>query len=124
MNATEMAMRAYTPDVAATKTERAIEAQVLTSITNSLRNAKGDFPKLVTALDRNRQFWTLLAADVSSDENLLGPDLRAKILYLAEFTRRQTFSIISGDETVDVLIDINATIVEGLSSRGSATCLA
>ena len=120
MNAIELARQAYAPAAAAVKTDRAIEAQVLSSITADLQRSKDNFPKLVDALHRNRLFWTALAADVSQEENRLPETLRARIFYLAEFTFHQTSRILADGKSTDILIEINSAIISSLTARGTS----
>lgn len=79
----------------------------------------GGFAALAEALHDNLRLWTLLAADVASEENELPPQLRARIFYLAEFTRVHSTKVLSGEAEVRPLIDINTAIMKGL--RAGAT---
>ena len=115
MNAIDLARQAYAPMRPAIRTDRAVEAQLLTDITARLdRNAK-DFPKVVAAVHDNRKFWATLAGDVSIADNELPASLRAKIFYLAEFTHQHSDRFLEGQATLDPLIAINTAVIRGLN---------
>ncbi len=121
MNAIAQAQQAYAPAQFTVSTPRAIESKLISQITSRLRNAqrKGgdDFPLLASALLENRKFWTAMAIDVAGSDNLLPQALRAQIFYLAEFTEIQSEKILSGEGSIDVLIDINTAVLRGLSQQ-------
>lgn len=124
MNATSQALRAYSPAAAtALRTGRSIEHQLFSQITARLRDAaaSGDFPRLAAALHDNRRLWTVLAADVADDENALPASLRAQIFYLAEFTGHHTARILTEGATPAPLIEINRTIMAGLTGEAGAS---
>ncbi len=100
---------------------RQIEYDVLARITHRLRDAAEQraigFGVLAEALHDNAQFWTVLASDVASQDNLLPKELRARIFYLAEFTHQHTRKVLDGDATVSALLEINVAILKGLRQR-------
>ena len=74
----------------------------------------GGFTALAEALHDNLRLWTILAADVASEENELPAQLRARIFYLSEFTRAHSAKVLSGEGEVRPLIDINTAVMKGL----------
>lgn len=74
----------------------------------------GGFAALAEALHDNLRLWTILAADVASEENELPAQLRARIFYLSEFTRAHSAKVLSGEGEVRPLIDINTAVMKGL----------
>ena len=74
----------------------------------------GGFSALAEALHDNLRLWTILAADVASEENELPAQLRARIFYLSEFTRAHSAKVLSGEGEVRPLIDINTAVMKGL----------
>lgn len=122
MNAIDQARQAYAPTQIATRSSRAIEAQLLGQITARLRQTLSDppggFPALVAAIDDNRRIWTSLAASVADHDNHLPAPLRAQIFYLAEFTDWHSRAILRGAANVVPLIDINTAIMRGLNGQG------
>lgn len=123
MNALDQARSAYAATAAPVRTPRATEFDAFARITRRLKAAgrdPRDFPALAAAITDNRKLWTLLAAEVAETENALPRDLRARIFYLAEFTEHQSRRILRGEATADVLVEINAAIMRGLSEPGAA----
>lgn len=125
MTAHLMAKTAYSaPQQAAIRSPRSIEYDLFAQITARLRAARSatgaNFPALVAALHDNRRFWTALAVDLADPDNALPKDLRARLIYLAEFTRQHSSKVLSGEEEADVLIEINTSVMRGLSLEGRA----
>lgn len=83
MNVIEQARQAYAPTQVSIRTERSVEAQLISQITARIRKAAAsqpqNFPALVAAIHDNRRMWTTMAADVADGENGLPGSLRAKI---------------------------------------------
>lgn len=123
MNALEMARTAYTSNAAPIRTERGTEYETVAKVTRDLRQTietrSTDFPGFVEALHRNRKLWTILASDVADQGNGLPQELRARIFYLAEFTLHHTQLVLRKKAEPDVLVEINAAILQGLR-RGEA----
>ncbi len=115
MNANQLAHQAY--GSASIRTARQAEYQVLSTVTARLgaADAQSDFPRLVGALHDNGRLWTRFAADVAGAANGLPQELRARILYLAEFTRAHTSRVLKGEADAQALIDINTAVMRGLS---------
>jgi len=124
VNVIEQAKLAYAPTQTAVRTDRSVEAQLISQITARLRRAsaaqKTDFPQLVAALYENRRMWTTMAADVADVGNALPKELRAQIFYLAEFTEHHSSQVISGKANADALIEVNTAILKGLNSQRAA----
>jgi flagellar biosynthesis activator protein FlaF len=119
VNAIEQAQRAYAPAHSPLRSGRSVEHQAFTSVTMRLARAAEEmptsFPQLAEALHENRQLWTVLAADVADDGNLLPRELRAQIFYLAEFTAHHSNHVLRGTADAFPLIAINTAIIRGLS---------
>ncbi|TDT73847.1 flagellar protein FlaF [Litoreibacter halocynthiae] len=122
MNVTLRAISAYGKNNTPLRTNRGIEYEVFARVTRSLTEARNadvtDFPKLVEALHANRQLWNTLAADVADVENALPKMLRAQIFYLAEFVNVHTSKALAGNATVSALLDVNLSVMRGLSLKG------
>lgn len=124
MNAIELAQKAYAPASFHLKTDRSVEAQAIGRVTARLRSAAKDrsnhFPKLAEAIHENRKLWSTFAADVIEQGNSLPDQLRAQIFYLAEFTDQHSAKVLKDEADVDVLIEINTSIMRGLNAQGIA----
>ncbi len=90
MNAITQAQNAYRNDAQLIRTDRDSEYNAFAQITHRLKKAssqgKNGFKDLVGALHDNRRLWTILATDVADNSNTLPKELRARIVYLSEFT--------------------------------------
>jgi len=118
--APQLAQSAYATSAQSVRTPRGTEYDVIAKITAALKtNAKASFSRLVHALHDNRRLWTLLAADVSDDENKLPEDIRAQIFYLSEFVSQHTSKVLQQKGDVDVLVDINTAVLRGLKPKGA-----
>ncbi len=120
MNAFAQAQRAYAPTQTSTRTARSVEYEVIARISHRLKRAmqQKDFPALADALHENNKLWMTLAIDVANPDNLLPEDLRAKIVYLAEFTRQHAQKVMQKRESALPLLEINAAILKGLKQEG------
>ncbi len=124
MNATSMAKTAYASAAAQTRTPRTIEYDALARITHRLKAESlrpgASLSPLAAALHDNQRLWTVLASDVAEPGNGLPQDLRARLFYLAEFTRRHTRDVLTGKATPAILIEINTSVMRGLRGEGAA----
>ncbi len=73
---------------------------------------------LIEAMHDNRILWNTFAADVAMPENALPKELRARILYLAEFTAHHTRKVLRNEDTAVALLEVNAAILGGLQNEG------
>ena len=119
MNAFAQAQRAYSPVNSPTKTTRSIEYEVIARISHRLKAAvkSKNYNALAEALYENNKLWTALAIDVANPENLLPEELRARIFYLADFTRQHTSKVLMKQDTAVPLLEINAAVLKGLKQE-------
>ena len=68
------------------------------------------------ALRLNWRLWTIIQADVSSEESVLPDDIRSNLLSLSVFIDKHTVNALAEPEgrKLRVLIDINRNIARGL----------
>lgn len=118
MNAIQQARQAYAPNQAITRTDRSVEAQLISQITARLRNA-ANYPDLVSALHENRRMWMTMAADVADNANGLPKQLRAQLFYLAEFTETHTKLVLKNKVDATALVDINTAVLRGLNGQAA-----
>ena len=118
-----MAQRAYKTTFENVSTPRSVEFQVIARITHRLKKAiqTRDRRALIEAMHENRLLWNTLAADVAMPENALPQELRARILYLAEFTAHHTRKVLRNEDTAVPLLEVNAAILGGLQNEGKTT---
>jgi len=70
-------------------------------------------------LSRNLQLWDMLSVDLLSPQNALPDELKNSLIDLGKFVRQHTLGLYAGRGEVDVLIDINVAILDGLEARMS-----
>lgn len=122
MNALNSAKTAYAAPGHPIRTARGTEYEIFARITQRLRAAQAaepsGFAQMAGALHDNRKLWTTLAADVAGRGNGLPEALRARIFYLAEFTRHHSRKVLAREASADTLIEINTAIMRGLRDSG------
>lgn len=122
MTSLDLARAAYGGLATPVRTMRSVEYDLIARITRRVcaatRHKGTDFPEFAAALHENVKLWTLLAHDVAEPENSLPDDLKARILYLYEFTMHQSRRALSEGAETDVLIDVNTAIMRGLREGG------
>lgn len=79
-----------------------------------------NFVKLTNALHENSRLWTMIAGSVAENDNKLSSELRARLFYLAEFTKIHTSKILRKEASALPLIEINSSIMAGLQENGMA----
>ncbi len=124
MNALHQAQSAYRKVDQPIQTPRGTEYQAFARITHMLKRAAGAHGPnatraLIAAVHDNRKLWTALALDVVAPDNGLPKDLRARILYLAEFTRLHSSKVMTKQASANALIEINTAIMIGLRNRSA-----
>ena len=122
MNATSLATRGYAENATTVRNDRRSEYDVFGRVTKALRDtatkAKSDFPAYAEALDLNRRLWTALVGDVADPANPIPADLKARVIYLSEFTQLHTRKILREGASVMPLLEINMAVMRGLKSEG------
>jgi flagellar protein FlaF len=128
-----MSVAAYKRTISHTEAPRQIERRILAQVTSELEQQFEAFDKAERKLDRlqviagglrdslwkNQMVWLTFKMDLVEQNNGLNPDLRASILSLAAWVEKQTQGVLSGEKSVKPLIDINRSIIDGLSGRSA-----
>lgn len=118
MNAHSLARNAYSQHAAPTRTARATEYDIIAGITHRLKkaaqNGARDFATLAAAVHENRRLWTLLAADAANTGNSLPDEIKARIVYLSDFTSIHSSSVLKGTGDAAPLVEVNTAILRGL----------
>ena len=119
-----MSLQAYQNAATRSEDPRSTEYRLFAQVTRALMEAadteKTEIAKRAEALDWNRRMWTNFALDCSSEENQLPEQLRASIISLSLFVSKHTSVVMRGDDSFEILIDINRTIMQGLSPQAQA----
>ncbi len=121
MNAQSHAHRAYAAVAAPTRTPRSAEYEAVARVTQKLQTAHSQgaqgFRALVDAAHLNRRMWRIFAIDVADKANPLPADLKARIVYLSEFTQQHTSKVLARQASARPLIDINLAVLRGLRGK-------
>ena len=113
-----LAVKAYGEVRNRTADDKSLEHAVFTQITDELINAQdakeSDPATWADAINRNLQLWTILATDLLHPENQLDDATRKSLLEISVFVRRTSMQVMSGGAEIEVLIEINQSIMKGL----------
>jgi flagellar biosynthesis activator protein FlaF len=101
------------------KSARAREKEALDAaiVKLSVAKVRGALtPEAFEATDFLRRLWSIFIMDLSNEENGLPPELRASLISIGLWVRREADLIDSGQsENFDGLIDVNQLIADGLA---------
>jgi flagellar protein FlaF len=114
-----MSIKAYQRAATQAESPRELEYRAFGHVTAALVRANTKPPpapaELAAALDANRRLWNVLSADCSTPENQLPTTLRAQIISLALWVSRYSSEVLREGSELEPLIDVNRTMMEGLS---------
>ncbi len=124
-----MSLQSYQKTQNATEHPRNVEYRLFADVTRGLLKAReekrgparepghepGRGGTIAEAVYRNRALWITLEADCIQSRNALPAGLRAAIISLALWVNRYSSSVLKGDGSLDALIDVNRSVMEGLS---------
>lgn len=120
-----MSIQAYQTTAQKTESPRQAEYRAFAMVTRGLIDAAAlpvsEVGRRAEALDKNRRLWVVLAADCGTEGNQLPQSLRAQIISLSIFVDKHSRAILRQGASFEVLIDINRTIMQGLSPSPAAT---
>ncbi len=123
MSSTMLAQTAYAA-TAPVRTSRGTEYAAFQNVTaHMMRATRAGAPMTdrASALHENRRLWTVLATDLADDANALPDMLRARLLYLAEYTLLTGGRALEDAGAMKALIDINSAVMRGLSGDGGTS---
>jgi flagellar biosynthesis activator protein FlaF len=112
-----MTLKAYQNTQRITENPRETEYRLFGQVTGALLSAKRDGQTggpLAEAVDWNRKIWRTLAADCLDDRNQLPEGVRANIVSLSLFVTRYSKEVVRKGVSLDPLIEINRSIMQGL----------
>ncbi len=102
---------------------RATEYRLIGQITGemiSLWEGGARGAALMPALHRNREMWQAFSTACGTEGNALPDALRASIVSLALWVDRFTSDVVAGREDIQPLLDVNRSILEGLTEERAA----
>jgi len=115
-----MSYQAYQKAQTSAETPSQVEYRLFAQVTNALIAVKDKpvtNPETIAALDWNRRMWSVFSSDCGTKGNSLPDQLRAGIVSLSIWVSKHSSLVMRGSESVDSLIDINKTIMEGLAEQ-------
>ncbi len=119
-----MSIQAYQNAAKKTEGPRQTEYRAFAAATRGLIDAASlpdtEVGRRAEALAMNRRLWSLLASDCAAEGNGLSQGLRAQIISLSIFVDRHSSAVMRSGAPLDVLIDINRTIMQGLAPAQAA----
>jgi flagellar protein FlaF len=103
---------------------RELEAAVLQKAANRLRKCKAAWTGELSAqcreaIEMNRAIWTVFQGELMERSNPMPQSLKVNLLKLSLIVDRVTLELLASPvvEKIDLLIDVNTGIAEGLLSR-------
>lgn len=115
-----MSIKAYQRAATQAESPRELEYRAFGQVTAGLvrgQEDRGNVRLMAEVLDDNRRLWSVLAADCSVPDNQLPLALRGQIIALAMWVARYSREVLRDGADLEPLIDINRTMMEGLSAR-------
>jgi flagellar biosynthesis activator protein FlaF len=120
-----MSLRAYQQAAQRAETPRDVEYRLFAQVTRALLDVKSkpreDLRAWIDVLHWNRRMWAALADDCAQPGNALPEATRGQIISLSLFVHRTTSQVMRREADVDTLIDLNRTMMQGLSGRSEVT---
>ncbi|WP_411839726.1 flagellar biosynthesis regulator FlaF [Paracoccus sp. ME4] len=127
-----MSLNAYRRTIREVATPRETERQILSRLNGRLFPMIGAFDTadkidrlrmlsegLRDALADNLKFWMVIRLDLISPSNQLPPALRADLISISSFVERHTAAILGGRGDLKPLVDMNDSIIGGLSGQAT-----
>jgi flagellar protein FlaF len=119
-----MSIQAYQNAARKSETPRQTEYRAFAVATRGLIDAAGlpdsEVGRRAEALATNRRLWTLLASDCAAEGNTLPQGLRAQIISISLFVDKHSSAVLRQGASIDVLVDINRSIMQGLQPAQTA----
>ncbi len=119
-----MSIQAYQNAARKTEGPRQTEYRAFAQATRGLIDASSlpvdEVGRRAEALAANRRLWSLLASDCAAEGNQLPQGLRAQIISLSIFVNRHSSAVMRNGAPLEILIEINRSIMQGLSPAQTA----
>lgn len=115
-----MSYQAYQKAQTSAETPSQVEYRLFAQVTNALLAVKDKDikdPETIAALDWNRRMWSVFSSDCGTKGNGLPDELRAGIISLSIWVSKHSSLVMRGAESIESLISINKTIMEGLADQ-------
>ena len=120
-----LAFKAYGEVTRRTAGEKEIEYALFLQITEALENVLDPETRSLSewadALNRNQQLWIIIATDLLLPGNALPDELKRSLFFLSDFVRQTSLKVLSGDDGIPDLIEVNKTVMAGLVRETSGS---
>jgi flagellar biosynthesis activator protein FlaF len=104
---------------------RAVEHRALSRVTGMLvTGADQGGAALAEACHMNRMLWTIFQTDLALPENGLPDTLKAQLISLSMWVQRYTAKVLFENASIDPLVSVNRSIMEGLAVAAPAASAA
>jgi flagellar protein FlaF len=95
---------------------RTVEHRALARVNGMLvSGAEKGGAALAEACHMNRMLWTIFQSDLATPENGLPDALKAQLISLSIWVQKYTAKVLFENASVDPLVSVNRSIMEGLS---------
>jgi len=113
-----MPLTAYQKAQRAAENPRSTEYRLFGQVTGALMAARGGDQRttLIDAIDWNRRMWSRFAIDCMDSANQLPEELRAQIVSLSIWVMKYSSDVMHRGASLEPLINVNRTIMQGLNS--------
>ncbi len=99
-----------------TEAPRQTEARALALVTGMLVDARDKGHRaVIEACHKNRQLWSVFQSDLIHPDNSLPDHVKAQLISLSIFVQRHTAQVINRRGSIDILIELNREIMNGLT---------
>ncbi len=126
-----MGLTAYKRTISHTESPRQIERRILQQVTAELEKVQKEFDEAEqrfeklqllangarNSLWKNERIWISLKMDLMENDNKLDENLRASLISLAVWVEGHTQAVMAGGKNIRPLIEVNRSIIDGLSGR-------
>ncbi|WP_242184401.1 flagellar biosynthesis regulator FlaF [Sphingomonas sp. CARO-RG-8B-R24-01] len=115
-----MSVEAYCRARTIVESPRATERRLIGQMIGTMIAARDEGlqgVELMPVLHRNREMWTTFAAACGAPGNALPDSLRAGIISIGLWVDRFTSDVIAGRASIDPLIGVNRSILDGLATE-------
>jgi len=115
-----MTANPYAEAIATTESPRQREYRLLARANRLLGESKtkGDIASLYRAVLYNRQIWNTFLIDLTDQANGLPNELKGALISIGIWVEKFSDPVCEGAESVDDLIEVNRSIMEGLVADG------
>lgn len=118
-----MSLHAYQRARTMVESPRGTEYRLMSQITGDMmtaRDAGMSGAALVPILHRNREVWGAFASACAMAGNGLPDALRASIVSIGLWVDRFTSDVVAGRDSIEELITVNRSIIDGLKGQAPA----